>query len=237
VLRNLLAAAHRLPPFLDPGMPGIRVELHVSHLPAGHPFAFDGSLLWRNARAAAAPFAGALLPSPEYLLLHAAVHFAWQHPLSFGAWRTFRVVSAVASMPDFDWDRFTSAALAARAASACYWTLRLAWRLSGIEVPTVVLRRLAPPTSRWALDALERHFVAAIAVGEMPASPSVWLNRWLWVAAIRPRWSGHATSGNWDRRTAGDAPSAASTETARRPSATSSDTAGGRRYDKTLRTA
>jgi hypothetical protein len=197
-LRVLLADAHHLPPFLDPQMPEIRLELHVSHLPTEHPFDFDVATLWRDARPAAAPFQGALVPSLEHILLHAAVHFAWQHPISFGAWRTFRVFSIVTAMPEFSWERFEREAIRARAVTACYWTLRLAARLSGVPVPDEVLRRLTPPTPRWLLDALERHFIATIAVGEYPSSPSVRLNQLLWLAAIRPEWSGHATSRRWD---------------------------------------
>ena len=199
VLQSLLVGVHHhLPPFVDPQMPGVRVELHVSHLPTYHPFGFDVDMLWRDARPARPPFAGALVPSPEHLLLHAAMHFAWQHPMAFGAWRTFRVVSMVGSMADFSWDRFVSTALAARASTACFWTLRLATLLSALEVPPDVMRRLTPPTPAWLRGALERHFVATIAVGEMPVSPSVRLNELLWLAAIRPRWSGHATSRHWD---------------------------------------
>jgi len=200
VLRELLEGTHHhLPPFVDEQMPGLRVELHVAHLPPNHPFAFDTGMLWRDARPTAPSFAGALVPSPEHLLLHAAVHFAWQHPMSFGAWRTFRVVSLATSMTNFAWDRFVSAAHDARASSACFWTLRLAVRLSGIDVPSDVLYRLTPPTPAWCCNALERHFVATIAVGETPASPSVRLDELLWLAAIRPGWSGHARSRNWDR--------------------------------------
>jgi hypothetical protein len=179
-------------------MPGVRVELHVSHLPTTHPFKFDTDMLWREARPADAPFAGALVPSPEHLLLHASIHFAWQHPMSFGAWRTFRVVSIVAGLSDFSWDRFGRIAVASRASSASFWTLLLASRLAGIAVPQDVLERLVPPTPVWLRDALERHFIAAIAVGEMPRSPSVRLDHLLWLAAIRPRWSGHERSRNWD---------------------------------------
>ena len=199
VLRDLLVGAHHhLPPFLDPHMPGIRVELHVSHLPANQPFAFDLETLWRDARPAPVPYAGALVPSPEHLLLHAAIHFAWQHPMTFGAWRTFRVVSLVAGMSDFAWDRFATTAQAARASTACFWTLHLAARLADIDVPREILFRLSPPTRGWLRDALERHFIANIAVGETPASPSVRLDELLWRAAIRPRWSGHTTSRDWD---------------------------------------
>ena len=199
VLKKLLVGVHHhLPPFLDPNMPGIRLELHVSHLPVNHPFAFDASMLWRDARPAPSPFAGALVPSPEHLLLHAALHFAWQHPMSFGAWRTFRVVSIVAGLGDFSWDRFVNTAANSRASTACFWTLRLATRLSGIDVPDDALQRLTPPTPVWVRDALERHFIASIAVGEMPVSPSVRLDHLLWIAAIRPGWSGHERSRHWD---------------------------------------
>ena len=199
VLHGLLAGVHHhLPPFVDPQMPGVRVELHVSHLPISHPFALDVDMLWRDARPANPPFAGAQVPSPEHLLLHAALHFAWQHPMTFGAWRTFRVVSTVGRMSDFSWDQFVNTALATKASTASYWTLRLATLLSGLDIPPDIMRRLMPPTPAWLRGALERHFVAAIAVGEMPVSPSVRLNELLWLAAIRPRWSGHASSRYWD---------------------------------------
>jgi hypothetical protein len=197
-LRALLAHAHHLPPFLDPQMPDIRLELHVAHLPPGHPFDFDVTRLWRDARPAAGPFEGAHVPSLEHLLLHAALHFAWQHTMTFGAWRTFRVFSIVTEMPAFNWGRFADEAIHARAVTASYWTLRLGSRLSGVDVPDDVLRRLTPPTPAWLLEALERHFIATIAVGESPSSPSVRLNELLWLVAIRPQWSGHATSRQWD---------------------------------------
>lgn len=217
ILRDLLAGAHHhLPPFVDQHMPGIRVELHVSHLPANHPFTFDTGMLWRDARPVAAPFSGALVPSPEHMLLHAAIHFAWQHPMTFGAWRTFRLVSMVATMTDFTWDRFVTTALSTRASSAAFWTLRLAHRLSGLDVPQDVLQRLMPPTPDWVMGALERHFIAAIAVGETPVSPSVRVNHLLWLAAIRPRWSGHATDRDWDHENRwGQAYGVASRESAR----------------------
>jgi hypothetical protein len=198
VLRDLLAEAHHLPPFIDLQMPGIRVELHIAHLPAWHPFDFDVDGLWQRAWPAPAPFTGALIPSPNDLLLHASIHFAWQHPMVFGAWRTFRAVSAMHQREGFDWLQFVGAAGAAKAVTACYWTLRLGNRLSGINVPDHVLERLKPPTPEWVLGALERHFISNIALGEMPESPSFALDRALWSAAIRPRWSGHGRPREWD---------------------------------------
>jgi hypothetical protein len=215
VLHDLLADAHHLPPFLDPNMPGIRIELHTAHLPAWHPFDFSVDDLWRHARPARAPFEGAMVPSSEHLLLHAAIHFAWQHPMVFGAWRTFRLLSAIERDRDFDWLRFVAAAQSTRAVTASYWTLRLGSRLSGIDVRRDILERLAPPTPEWVMSALERHFIASIALGESPASPSVALDRRLWRAAIRPVWSGHARPREWDPDNKwGRAYGASSTETA-----------------------
>lgn len=214
ILHRLLAEAHHLPPFLDPQMPGIRVELHIAHLPDPHPFDFDVSELWETAQLAPAPFVGASVPSLNHLVLHAAIHFAWQHAVSFGAWRTFRLLSTVARLPGFDWQDLTTSAVAARAGTACYWTLRLASRMSGVEVPGDVLQRLAPPTPEWARAALERHFIASLAIGETPPSPSVRLDHALWLAAIRPAWSGHRTSRKWDPENEwGKAYGVASTET------------------------
>ena len=197
-LLELLKDAHHLPHFVDPQMPGSRLELHVKLMPDDQPFAVDEGDLWRDARPAPAPFAGASVPSPEHMMLHAAVHFAWQHTMTFGAWRTIRLISLVANQPGFDWDGFVKEALARRAGTSCYWTLRLAETLSGVTVPLGVLARFAPPTPEFVLAAIERHFIATIAVGERPQSPSVKVTRWLWVAAIRPGWSGHANPGRSD---------------------------------------
>lgn len=198
VYLELLQDAHHLPHFVDPALPGMRLELHVMLMPDDQPFAFDESLLWRDARAAAAPFDGALVPSANHVLLHACVHFAWQHTLTFGAWRTFRVVAAMVRQPDFDADRFANEALAVKAGTSCYWALRLARTMAGITVPERMLARLAPPTPAWVCDALERHFIAQIAPGEGPRSPSVKLTRLLWRMALRPDWSGHENPGRYD---------------------------------------
>lgn len=198
VLLELLKDAHHLPHFVDPQMPGVRLELHVALMPDDNSFAFSETDLWPDAIPAPAPFSGALVPSREHLLLHACVHFAWQHTMQFGAWRTFRVVGAVIGAREFDWDRFVRAAIAARAGTSCYWTLRLAEQMCGLSAPAEVLDRLAPPTPEWVRRALERHFVAGIAVGEAQASPSLKLTRLLWRAALQPKWSGHRAAGRHD---------------------------------------
>jgi hypothetical protein len=199
VLLDLLKDAHHLPHFVDPHLPGMRLELHVKLMPDDQPFAFSEADLWRDARPAPAPFTGASVPSAEHLLLHGCVHFAWQHTMRFGAWRAFRSLAAVVATPGFDWDRFVAEARAAKAATSCYWTLRLASRLGGLQIPAATLGALAPPTAAWLRDALERHFIAELDPTEGASSPSVKMTRLLWRAALRPRWSGHRAPGRLDR--------------------------------------
>lgn len=198
VYLEMLQDAHHLPHFVDPTLPGMRLELHVMLMPDDQPFAFDEALLWRDARPATPPFNGALVPSANHILLHACVHFAWQHTLAFGAWRTFRVVSAMIAQPDFSWDRFAETAREVKAGTSCFWTLRLAQTMAEIPIPEHVLARLAPPTPTRVRNALERHFITQIAPGEGPTSPSIKLTRLLWRMALRPNWSGHANPGRYD---------------------------------------
>lgn len=190
-------AHHHLPPFLDPRLPGTRIELHVALFSEDHSFRVDEHDLLRDARPAPPPFNGALVPTPEHLMLHACIHFAWQHTLLFGSWRTFRLVGAVAGVPGFSWERFLALARTARAVTSAYWTLRLAQRLCGLSVPAPVLAALTPPTPAFLRAAIERHIIAANVPGEGTASPSLGLSRLLWRAALRPRWSGHRTPARW----------------------------------------
>ncbi len=198
VLLELLKDQHHLPHFVDPQMPGIRLELHVALLPDDHSFAFDEADIWRDARPAPMPFAGARIPSPHHSLIHACIHFAWQHTLQFGSWRTFRLIGGLIASGAVDWAAFIVQARAARAASACHWTLRLAQRLSGLSIPPEAIDALAPPNPAFIANALERCFVAGIAPGELPMSPSSQLSRLLWRTALRPKWSGHQHPGRAD---------------------------------------
>jgi len=198
VYLEMLQGAHHLPHFVDPTLPGRRLELHVALMPEDQPFGIDEELFWAAAQPAVHPFAGAYVPSPEHLLLHTAVHFAWQHTLAFGAWRTFRAVQIAIALPTLDWDRFIEEASRTKGRSSAYWTLRMSTQLAGIAIPAAVLSALQPPTPEFVLKSLERHYAALNAPGERPSSPSESLTRYLWFAALRPRWSGHGDPGRYD---------------------------------------
>ena len=198
VLRSLLENHHHLPHFVDPEPTGLRVELHTSILPADQPFRLDEEVLWATATPARAPFHGGLVAEPKFLLLHACQHFAWSHVMQFGGWRTFRDVSALTRDPAFDWDAFVALARDSKSATACYWTFRLAARMSDVRIPAEVMRQLAPPTGERIRRSIERHFIAGLAPGEAPPCPSITVARVLWLAALRPKWSGHAAAGTFD---------------------------------------
>lgn len=197
-LLKLLAGQHHLPPFLDAQVQGLRLEVHTALLPRDHSFRFASDDVWRDARPAPAPFEGALVMSPTHMFLHTCMHFAWQHQMRFGAWRTWRSLAAIVAQPTWSWDELARAALEARAGSTCYWTLRLGQGMAGLAVPAPVLTALAPPTPAWLMRAVERHMVAGIATGEGPASPSARLSQLLWRTALRPKWSGHHEDRRYD---------------------------------------
>jgi hypothetical protein len=197
-LHDLLKDMHHEAPFYDAQLPGLRLELHTELLPPDHSFAFALDELWARGSAATVPFAGATIPAASDLLFHVAVHFAWQHQMQFGAWRTLRAVGVAVQAPTFDWPGAVELAKASKAATSFYWTLRLARHVAGMAVPDAVLAACAPPTAEPLRRAIERAVVAGVAPGEAPVNPSDRLSRLLWRAALRPKWSGLREAGRED---------------------------------------
>jgi len=186
---------HHLAPMHDPRGAGAKLELHRDLFFAGHPFAFGAADVWRDAQPAPIAGATAWVPSAEHLLLHCCIHFAWGHLMREGAWTTFRDVGVLSRAPDLDWERFADAAIAARAATACYWTMLLAHRLMRAEVPAPVLERLAPSLPAALLERLARHFAARI-LGAPPAPSRI--AHAIWELAMRPARCGHGAVRPWD---------------------------------------
>jgi hypothetical protein len=181
-----------MPPFHDGRRSGHRLELHLEPFPVPNPFGAVDAQLWAEATSTGAELGGARLPSRAHLLVYACVHFAWSHMLTGGSWRTFRDVVAL-SEAGVDWSEVSRVAHEWKAASACYWTLRLARSLTGAELaPPVVVETLRPPMPECAAAVLERHFVAQLVPGERSTCPSTSTAEWLWRVAMRPGWSGHA---------------------------------------------
>jgi Uncharacterised nucleotidyltransferase len=188
----LYATHHHLPPFRDGRGSGHRAELHTQPFVLPNPFLLSADDFWRDARRAGpeSAYAWAHVPSSQHMLLTACIHYAWSHGMRGGLWRTLHDVNTLVEA-GIDWDAFTDAARRCRAASSCYWVLRLAQILTGTPVPERSLDALRPPLPARVASVLERHFLAPVVPDEFPPCPSTRLTRLLWRTAIRPGWSGH----------------------------------------------
>src|SRR5205085_4264663 len=81
----------------------VGLELHISLFTQQAPFVLPASQLWDGARAITIHGAPALVPCAEDQLLHASLHFAWSHEMSFGVWRTIRDVERIVATSAIDW--------------------------------------------------------------------------------------------------------------------------------------
>lgn len=186
---ELYDARPHLPPLEDPDGRGQFVELHHALFIEGHPFRFGGEHLRADARTVEVGGAEALAPAPATHLVYTCIHFAWSHILSKAGWRAFRDVAVLSRASEFDWDDFLARAVQADAARPCYWTLRLAGRVGGVEVPDRVLSGMRPSgLPETALRVLERHYTVSLfstSPGD-PGCPSVALSRALWRVGAQP---------------------------------------------------
>ncbi|MDB4882711.1 MAG: hypothetical protein JWL95_1477 [Gemmatimonadetes bacterium] len=186
-----------LPPLEDADGLQMGLELHTALFTHQAPFHLPASQIWEGARPVRIGANAALVPSVEDQLLHAALHFAWSHEMTFGAWRTDRYVERLTLAGDVRWKVFVSKAEAARGATCCYWTLRLARELVGANVPEEVLDVLAPPLPARVLKSLMHYFATQAFPVPGTTTRSVSLSRALWSLAIRPRAQGHGSSRPW----------------------------------------
>ena len=187
---------HHLAPLRDPELNGLRLEIHRSVLPPGHPFAFADEEIWRAARSIRVGAGRALAMHPTHQAVHIAIHLAWSHMMRLGAWNAFRDLDALSVANVLDWREFTTVAKQWRASSCCYWTLRLAGALSGLSVPQEIMCELRPALPDFVLRSLTHHFVRAL-TRAAAACPSVRLNEVLWTLAMQPRLNGHGGARPW----------------------------------------
>jgi hypothetical protein len=173
-----------------------QVEIHDRVLPDEHPFRFTVDEFWARALNVEANGRSFRVPHPMHQLWHACVHFAWSHQMQWGSWRTFRDAAWIIEKSGIDWKEFIAFARKTLATTCCFWTLRLARRLAGAQVPDSTLDCLRPPYSRWMVDQLERHFLASV-LPSVNSCPSAGLTQRLWEIAVMPRWSGHGRARPW----------------------------------------
>lgn len=188
---------HHLPPFDDALGVGVGLELHTELFPVWHPFLLSADDVRARAREVAVGGMGAIVPDVHHMLLHASIHFVWSHVMATSGWRTFRDVEMLVRSGTMAWERFVDEAHAARAATCCYWTLRLARRLARVELPAGVLEALRPALPEVMLAALERHYAFQLLPAET-LCPSERLGTLLWEAGIQPHRNGHGSIRPWD---------------------------------------
>jgi hypothetical protein len=192
------AGHHHRPPLDDRAGSGARLELHTGLFFDGHPFRFDAPDVRSRAVALAHGRRMVWVPEVEDQVLHVCLHFVWSHMLALGAWRTFRDLRMLLSAQGFDWTAFTRMAIESRGGSCCYWALRLARDLVGVEVPAPVLQALCPPEPDYVLHRVQRHFTYHMLPSEC-ICPSLRVARAMWTTGVRPVWSGHGDVRPWDR--------------------------------------
>ena len=175
----------------------IGLELHTALFTHQAPFKLPPEQLWAHARRITVCGQPAHVPSPEDQLLHAALHFAWSHEMTFGAFRTLRDVERILSASAIDWPTLVEKARAARGATCSYWTLRLARDLAGVQVPPEVLAALSPRLPERVLRSLTRYFAEHALPNPDLIVSSVSLSRALWTLGVRPRAQGHGSSRPW----------------------------------------
>jgi len=186
-----------LSPLEDADGMQIGLEIHIALFTQQAPFTLDASQLWERARRITIAGAPALVPSAEDQLVHAALHFAWSHEMTFGTWRTLRDVERIVASKTLDWDEVVARARAIRGATCCYWTLRLARDLAGVSAPERVLDALSPRLPEPILRRMTCYFAQQALPTPGAGISSVSLSRALWSLAIRPRSQKHGTSRPW----------------------------------------
>ena len=189
---------HHLPPLRDGRGTRALLELHTGLFPVGHPFELEAADVFSRAVGARGYSPGVLVPCPEDHLVYVCGHWVWSHMMNGGAWRALRDIGALAERGGLDWDLCVARARATRATSCVYWTLRLARRMAGVDVPAAALRAMEPPSPGFLLRRLERYFEWQVSEGRV--CPSVRLGQWLWSAALRPGWSKHGRARPWRNR-------------------------------------
>ena len=194
--RDRYTTHQHLPPLLKPSGGGTRLEIHADLLPGGHPFRLATDAVWERARPLFVNGRRCLAPHPLHQLWHVCVHFAWLHEMQWGAWRAFRDVAAIVRRGAIDWGEFVALASETRAATCCFWTLRMTRDLVGAEIPEDALGALRPPYAEFFLERLERHYVGQLLPSER-SCPSVGLSRRLWEVGVAPRGSDHGTARPW----------------------------------------
>jgi hypothetical protein len=182
--REAYRDAHHLPPLQDAFGSGCGLEIHTEVLMSGNPFRFTAEDLRSRSLPVQVGGVACAVPSIEHQLLHCCIHFAWSHRMLSHAWRAFSDVGAFARSGRVDWDEFVRLAGESQAETCAFWTLRLAERATGVEIPGAVLAELEPAGAGYVREALERHYLINL-LPDGEKTPSLALEERLWRLGIQ----------------------------------------------------
>lgn len=163
---------------------GIRLELHTGLFPPGHPFLAEPASAWL-ARSVAVRWGERevrVLPR-SWHLVHASVHWAWNHEGEVGSWQYLHDVQWLRAGSDMaNWTDVTSATKVLGAEIPVGWALWAASRLSDLQVPDAVVATLR--SRGWFAGLAEREWVLR-SFYSPAASPSITWSRYWWRRAMR----------------------------------------------------
>jgi len=189
---------HHMSHLAEPSGTGVTLEVHTGLFVKAGPFLLESEDLWRDAHQHEVEGQRFFTPSTAHQIIHLSIHFAWSHLMDSAAWRTFRDIRMLIEAGLVNWNDVIQEAERVRATTCCYWTLRLARDVQGVDVPDWVLESTAPPGAAWRLTQLARGYVACLSPLNTNVCPSVVGFRYLWKAGIRPKWSRHEGLLPWE---------------------------------------
>jgi Uncharacterised nucleotidyltransferase len=165
---------------------GIRLELHTGLFPPGHPFAPDGVGDWvgRSVPVSWGSRTVRVLP-PAWHLLHATVHWAWNHEGEVGSWQYLHDahrLSPVIAAGAGGWSALLTMADQLGARRPVGWGLWAAHRLAAVPVDPSVVEAMRGG-DRWLGGLTEREWILR-AFHSPAASPSVRWSRFWWRRAM-----------------------------------------------------
>lgn len=166
---------------------GIRLELHTALFPPGNPFPAEAAETWigRGRVQAWSNRQVLVLPLPWHLV-HASVHWAWNHEGAVGTWQFLHDIRRLTAglLPGSDvWDQVESHARTIDAALPTGWAL---WAYSILGYSSSVDRVLVSSlrgADRRLLGFVEREWILR-AFFSPAASPSVRWSRYWWRRAM-----------------------------------------------------
>jgi hypothetical protein len=165
------AHSNHLPAFLKSGKITITIEVHWHIIKPPYPFNIDLDAVWQHAQwwQLGQYQVGGL--SPEDLLLHLALHSAYQDIFKKGFIALFDVAKTIEHYGTvLDWEILQKRAIEWGATRPLFLTLYLAQELVGASVPATVLKSLAPDDYRKWVELAKRRLVAeCYSKEEMPA--------------------------------------------------------------------